>query len=845
MTIEKTNEAPVKPTGKRTLTLGTKSKEALKKLQETAEQKVGGVDIRKQSLKLKTSLGGAPAIKRPILARENLEAAKEHNLASGLVDDGLTDSERLSRLAALEKARGATEQDGTEPPASHVTSFQVVETVVVAPVGKPVRKPSAVPERADKNKEERPESEGALFGKKKTPTKKKDKNNNESVWKTQYYQEEEEDLEDNELVDESSFLAEQEATAASLEAAAQSDNASIAPNVNPFVTYGQANVSTKRFGKTRRDRKTTLAEKEKRSIVITGEESIKTLAHMLGERLKTFTNVLQRLDIDYEDENTVLGVDNAELAILELGHTVTVEQEDILAHYENLTADESKLKERPPVVTVMGHVDHGKTTLLDYIRKTTVVSKESGGITQHIGAYQIKGADGKKITFLDTPGHEAFAEMRARGAMVTDIIVLVVAADDGLKQQTIEVINHAKSAGVPIIVAINKMDKPNVDPMRVKTELLQHNIVVEDMGGKVLSVEISALKGTGVDNLLESILLEAELLEFKADYNRPAMGTIIESKLEKGKGIVATAIIQQGTLRQGDTFVVGNIPVKVRIMHNDAGKAVKEAPPSMPVEIMGFSKEVRAGDKLIVALNSEDVGKLVQHYEKEQQETSAADGDDDGLSLLMGVQQADKAWLPVIIKADVYGSKEAILGALEKIGNEEVSVKVIHSGVGAINDSDVLLAKTSGALVYGFNVRASGSVSNAACEQKVSIRYYSVIYDLLDDIKSALSGLLKPKIVENIVGYAQVKEVFNITKVGKIAGCMVTEGTIKRALGVRLLRDNVVVYEGTLQQLKHYKDDIKEASSGQECGIALQNFQDIQVGDNLECFERITEARQL
>lgn len=843
-----------KPLGvKKTLTLGSKSKDALKKLQETAEQKVGALDIRKHNLGLKNTLVSStiskPATKKTTPKIEEVSVSaedltKRHTASLDSVD--LTDSEKQKRLEALAKAKDTEE----EVKVAEAVNFNVVQPQVFAPAPKAPKKPVVSVKEKEKEREEDTEeipAEDKFFAKKKAAHKKKDKNLNESAWKTQYYQTTG-DEEEDELIDEDSFLAEQEAKAAELDAMAQVDH-SAGPVVTPFVNYRPASSTTKRMGKTSRDRRGAKRPTNKLVIDITGNESIKTLAHNLGERLKNFLQVLNRLEIPYRDENTILDLDSAELAVLELGHQFNIVAEDIIQTYQKLT-NVDNMQSRPPVVTVMGHVDHGKTTLLDFIRKTSVVARESGGITQHIGAYQVEGKEGKKITFLDTPGHEAFAEMRARGATVTDIIVLVVAADDGLKQQSIEVINHAHSANVPIIVAINKMDKPNIDPMKVKTELLQHNVVIEDMGGKVQCVEISALKGTGVDHLLESILLEAEVMDIKADYKRPAVGTIIETQLIKGKGIVATSIIQQGILKQGQLFVVGDSAVKVRVMHSDTGAVVKEASPAMPVEIVGFSKPVRAGDKLYVVEKESDAEKLIAHNvaveEKAANGDSGGNEDDNLLSLLQSVQGAeDKRVLPIILKTDVYGSKEAILGSLEKLGNEEVKVKVLHSGVGAINDSDLLLAKTSDAVIYGFNVRASNSVATEANRSKVSIRYYAIIYDLLDDVKSALSGLLAPKIVENITGYAKIKEVFNITKVGKIAGCIVTEGNIRCALGVRLLRNNVVIYEGTLSQLKHFKNDVKEVSAGQECGIALQNFQDLEVGDVLECYERISEARTL
>ncbi|NNK66337.1 MAG: translation initiation factor IF-2, partial [Rhodobacteraceae bacterium] len=483
----------------------------------------------------------------------------------------------------------------------------------------------------------------------------------------------------------------------------------------------------------------------------------------------------------------------------------------------------------------------------DAIRSAKVVSGEAGGITQHIGAYQVVTDSGQRLTFLDTPGHAAFTSMRARGAQVTDIVVLVVAADDAVMPQTIEAINHAKAAGVPMIVAINKIDRPEANPDKVRTDLLQHEVVVEKMSGEVQDVEVSAIKGTGLDELLEAIALQAELLELKANPDRAAQGAVIEAQLDVGRGPVATVLVQHGTLHQGDIFVVGEQWGRVRAMENDKGERVKEAGPSAPVEVLGLNGTPEAGDVLNVVDTEAQAREIAEYREKAAKEKRAAAGAATTLEQMMAKAKADEnvAEMPILVKADVQGSAEAIVQAMEKIGNDEVRVRVLHSGVGAITESDIGLAEASGAPVMGFNVRANATARNVANQKGVEIRYYSVIYDLVDDVKAAASGLLSAEVRENFIGYAKVKEVFKVSNVGKVAGCLVTEGVARRSAGVRLLRDDVVIHEGTLKTLKRFKDEVPEVQSGQECGMAFENYEDIRPDDVIEIFEREEVERTL
>ncbi|MEZ5810460.1 MAG: translation initiation factor IF-2 [Rhizobiaceae bacterium] len=544
----------------------------------------------------------------------------------------------------------------------------------------------------------------------------------------------------------------------------------------------------------------------------------------------------------------VIDADTAELIASEFGHTVKrVSESDIEEGLFNIEDKAEDLKPRPPVVTIMGHVDHGKTSLLDAIREANVVAGEAGGITQHIGAYQVE-KNGQKITFIDTPGHAAFTAMRARGAQATDIAILVVAADDSVMPQTIESINHAKAAGVPIIVAINKIDKPEADANKVRTELLQHEVFVESMGGEVLDVEVSATKGTNLDKLLETILLQAELLELKANPDRTAEGVVIEAKLDKGRGSVATVLVQVGTLTTGDIVVAGDEWGRVRALVNDRGEQLKEAGPAMPVEVLGLQGTPQAGDRFAVVENEARAREISDYRQRKAREMAVARqaGQRGSLEQMMSqLQTAGVKEFPIVIKGDVQGSIEAITGALEKLGTEEVQARIVHSGAGGITESDVSLAAASEAAILGFNVRANKQAREAAEAAGVEIRYYNIIYDLVDDMKQAMSGMLSPERRETFIGNAEILEVFNITKVGKVAGCRVTEGKVERGAGVRLIRDNVVIHEGTLKTLKRFKDEVSEVPAGQECGMAFANYEDIREGDVIEAFRVEEVARSL
>jgi translation initiation factor IF-2 len=494
----------------------------------------------------------------------------------------------------------------------------------------------------------------------------------------------------------------------------------------------------------------------------------------------------------------------------------------------------------------MGHVDHGKTSLLDALRKTDVVSGEAGGITQHIGAYQVQLESGAKITFLDTPGHAAFTAMRARGAKVTDIVVLVVAADDGVMPQTVEAIAHARAAEVPIIVAINKVDKSDANPTRVKTELLQHEIQVEEFGGDVLAIDVSALKHTGLDRLEEAILLQAEVLDLRANPDRPADGSVVEAKLDKGRGPVATVLVQRGTLRLGDLVVAGSEWGRVRALVNERGEQISEAGPSVPAELLGLSGVPEAGDEFVVVESEARAREVTEYRSRKRRESRHKNISRQSLDqLLKSRKEGEKQFLPILIKGDVQGSVEAIAGSLEKLGTDEVGVQVLHAGVGGITESDVILAHASGAAIIGFNVRANNQARDRARRDGVEIRYYNIIYNIVDDVKAALTGMLTPERREHFLGNAEILEVFNISKVGKVAGCRVTEGLVRRGAKVRLIRDDVVIHEGELSTLKRFKDEVREVQTGQECGMAFTNYQDIQKGDIIECYEVETVQRTL
>jgi translation initiation factor IF-2 len=579
-------------------------------------------------------------------------------------------------------------------------------------------------------------------------------------------------------------------------------------------------------------------QKIAREVIIPEVITIQELANRMAERGVDVIKYLMK-DGAMHKINDVIDSDTAQLIAEEFGHTVRrVSEADVEEGFIGADDKAEDLMPRAPIVTIMGHVDHGKTSLLDAIRAANVVASEAGGITQHIGAYQVTVPSGQKVTFIDTPGHEAFTAMRARGAKVTDIVILVVAADDGVKPQTIEAINHAKAAEVPLIVAINKIDKQGADPARVRTELLSHEIVVESMGGDTLEIEVSALKRTNLDRLLEAVLLQAEVLELTANPNRAAEGVIVEAKLERGRGPVGTALIQRGTLGLGDIIVAGSAWGRVRALINDLGDQVKEAGPSVPVEVLGFDSAPEAGDQFAVVENESRAREITDYRERERRKRLAVAGQRGSLEQMMNqLKETGIQEFPLVIKGDVQGSVEAIASALAKLGTDEVRARIVHAGVGGITESDVSLASTSGAVLIAFNVRANAQAREHAARDGIEIRQYAVIYDLVDDIKAAMSGLLAPTVRETFLGNAEILEVFNISKVGKVAGCRVTEGKVERGAHVRLIRDNVVVHEGKLSTLKRFKDEVKEVVAGQECGMVFENYQDMRQGDVIECFE--------
>jgi len=589
-------------------------------------------------------------------------------------------------------------------------------------------------------------------------------------------------------------------------------------------------------------------EKLVREVTIPDAITISDLANRMSERAVDVIRLLmqqgQMLKI-----NDVIDADTAQLIAEEMGHTVRrISEADVEEGLFGVADEPGMAQPRAPVVTVMGHVDHGKTSLLDAIRSSNVAAGEAGGITQHIGAYQVTAPSGAKITFIDTPGHAAFTAMRARGARVTDIVVLVVAADDGVMPQTVEAVHHAKAAKVPIIVAINKIDKPDAKPERVRTDLLQHEIQVESMGGDVVDVEVSAKEKRNIDRLLEMIGLQAEILDLKANPDRPAEGTVIEAKLDRGRGPVATVLVQRGTLNVGDLVVAGAEWGRVRALVSDTGDSIESAGPSTPVEVLGFSGTPDAGDRLAVVENEARAREITDYRARQKREKMAARASGMRGSLEQMMAQAKTAGrkeFPLVVKADVQGSVEAIIGALDKLATEEVTARVLHSGVGGISESDVTLAEASGVPIIAFNVRANKEAREAAERAGIEIRYYNIIYDLVDDVKKAMSGLLAPTLRETMLGNAQILEIFKVSKVGNVAGCRVTDGTVERGANVRLIRDNVVIHEGKLSQLKRFKDDVREVGAGIECGMAFENYQDMRQGDVIECYRVETIQRSL
>ena len=588
------------------------------------------------------------------------------------------------------------------------------------------------------------------------------------------------------------------------------------------------------------------APKRVREVIVPDAITVQELANRMAERAADVVKKLMTMGV-MATINQTIDADTAELVTTELGHRVRrVSDSDVETGLRVVEEDERALRPRAPVVTIMGHVDHGKTSLLDALRNTSVAAGEAGGITQHIGAYQVELAGGSRITFLDTPGHEAFTEMRSRGAHVTDIVVLVVAANDGVMAQTEEAIRHAQAAETPIIVAVNKMDLPDSTPERVRNELLSHDIVAEELGGEVMLVPVSAKTGEGLDRLQEAILLQAELLELRANPDRPATGTVVETKMERGRGSVATILIQHGTLRIGNIFVAGAEWGRVRALLDDKGRRITECGPSFPVEVLGLNGLPLAGDEFAVVENEARAREIVDYRQrliKGKQAAAGARGTVEQMLSAIAAGQAEE--LPLVIKADVHGSLEAIRASLENISNDAVAVRILHGAVGGINESDVTLAAASKAIVIGFNVRASPQARDLIRRDNVEVRYYSIIYNVIDDVRSALSGLLSPDLKEDFLGNAEIREVFNISKVGRVAGCMVTEGMIRRGARVRLLRDNVVIHEGSLKTLRRFKEEVREVREGFECGAGFENYQDLQIGDFIECFEIREVARTL
>ncbi|MBS4774226.1 MAG: translation initiation factor IF-2 [Proteobacteria bacterium] len=579
-------------------------------------------------------------------------------------------------------------------------------------------------------------------------------------------------------------------------------------------------------------------EKVIKEVVIPEVITVQELANRMAEKSADVIKKLMALGV-MATINQPIDADTAQIIVEEFGHkfkrVAESDVEQAISHSED-TPDQ--LIHRAPVVTVMGHVDHGKTSLLDALRETNVAAKEAGGITQHIGAYQITVSTGDKITFIDTPGHEAFSEMRARGAKVTDIVVLVVAANDGIMPQTVEAIRHAQAAEVPIVVAINKIDLPGADPMKVKTALLQHGIGVEEMGGESLCAEVSAKKRINIDKLVDAILLQAEVLDLKANPERKAEGAVIEAKMEKGRGTVVTALVQKGTLRIGDICIAGKEWGRVRAMFNEHGQKLQEAAPATPVEVLGLQGTPSAGDDFVVVSDENQAKEITNYRIRKEREAKLVKSAKSAMEQMLDkIKSGEVKHLPLIIKADVQGSIEAIEGTINKLSNDEVSVQVLHSAVGPISESDIALAKASHALVIGFNVRANPPARDMARRDGVEIKYYSIIYDVLDDVKKGLEGMLSPELKEKLLGYAEIREVYNITGVGKVGGCMITEGMVRRGAKIRLLRDNVVIHDGAIGQLKRFKEDVKEVKEGYECGISFENYNDIQKGDFIECYE--------
>ncbi|HEU5047953.1 MAG TPA: translation initiation factor IF-2 [Rickettsiales bacterium] len=815
------------------------------------------VEVRKTRTFTSNDSGSMVELKRAAALQEQAEKAL-HSATETEEDTTLTSEERLSRLRALEHAKTRPASEPRLMPLPPTAPPVVEEKPVVVAPSKPAAAPAPAPTSASPSVTA---AQAPIYNKK--PLK-------EIVFKEEIAEKAARSAEtqsnivkpitSKHVVKSPVFQAEEEPRAAEpkqskikLRRADEERRSSGKITVTQALSMSDervrslASLRRQREKAKRSEHGNSSANQEKvfREVVIPEIITVQELANRMAERAVDVVKALMKMGT-MVTVNQNIDADTAELIVSEFGHKMKrVSEGDVenILKQEDAQEDASLLKPRAPVVTIMGHVDHGKTSLLDALRKTDVAAGEAGGITQHIGAYQVTLGNNQKITFLDTPGHEAFTAMRARGAKVTDIVVLVVAADDGIMEQTKEAISHAKAAGVSIIVAVNKIDKPGADPSRVKNELMQYELVPEEYGGDVIVIEVSAKTGQGLDKLEESILLQAEVLELKANPDRTASGAVVEAKIDRGRGVVATLLIQKGTLRVGDIVVAGGAYGKVRAIIDDKGRTITEAPPALPVEILGLTQAPEAGDEFNVVEN-EKIARDITEYRQQRSRTAQAMLATKSLDSLFAASAGTKAKeLPVIIKSDVQGSAEAITQSVQKFSGEEVTVRVLHSGVGAITESDVTLANATNALVIGFNVRATAQARDMAARDKVNIRYYSIIYDVVEDIKAALSGMLSPTLKENFLGYAEIREVFNLSKAGKVAGCMVTEGIVKRGAKVRLLRDNVVIHTGALKTLKRFKDDVKEVSRGMECGMAFENYDDMRVGDMIEAYEIEEVAR--
>ncbi|MFC7048091.1 translation initiation factor IF-2 [Emcibacter nanhaiensis] len=843
-------------------TLSTSGRKTLQLKPSTAApaRGSGGVVVqRKKKLVLKPGETAAPAAETskaaPVVRKEAKKAAKPAAETPSTADLTLTDSEREARLKALDLAKKASEQKAREE-AEAAKKRAVLEAArakeaeeakkaeAAKPAPKATEKSKAEADAEEQEKEKKRQAELELKRKKEEEARKK-------------AEEEEKQAAAKPVLKPAAkpAEAEQEAARPALKPSrgrGDQRRRSGKMTVNQALTGGDETRqrSLASLKRAQAKHKRTLgpakpAQKVYREVTVPDFITVQELANRMTEKGSDIIKALMKMGV-MATINQTIDQDTAELIVEEFGHTIKrVSESDVELELTGPEDKEEDLKSRAPVVTVMGHVDHGKTSILDALRKTDVAAGEAGGITQHIGAYQVQMPGGERITFLDTPGHAAFSAMRSRGAQVTDIVILVVAADDSIMPQTIEAISHAKAAEVPIIVAINKCDKPEANPTKVRQDLLQHEVFVEEMGGDVLDVEVSAKQGTNLDKLEEAILLQAELLDLKANPDRAAEGIVVEAKLDKGRGPVATVLVNRGTLKVGDIFVAGSEWGRVRALVNDKGQQIQSAGPSVPVEILGLNGTPEAGDEVVVVENearARDVTDFRIRQKKEKQSTMPKASLEAMFSKLA---EKEVASVPVLIKADVQGSVEAITGALENLSTEEVTARILHSAVGGISETDVQLAAASEAPILAFNVRASRKAADLAQQEGVEIRYYSVIYDLVDDMKAVMSGMLAPELRENIIGTAEILEVFSAGKAGKAAGCLVIDGVMKRGAKARLLRDDIVVYEGDLGSLRRFKDDVKEVKAGTECGMNFENYNDLKKGDVIECYEVEEISREL